>query len=68
MDQDVTLTRQAFSARLAMENPDALVGVEDLLINIDILDKDGLPANDLFVIGAPTLNGLSGVNGDRRAA
>jgi hypothetical protein len=63
LEQEITLTRQAFLGSLEVDNgnPDfPLTGVQ---VVIDIRDDMGQSANDRFAIRGPELEGLTAVNG-----
>lgn len=62
LEQTVTIERQAFEAKLVLDNetPNAL---ESVKLSFEIVDADGNPAGDRFVVLGPTLETLSAVDG-----
>ncbi|XP_041350118.1 uncharacterized protein LOC121369231 isoform X2 [Gigantopelta aegis] len=62
--QELVLTRDAFNARLEIENGEDSA-LEDIrvTINIQATYGDGTAADNLFSIGSPKLSGLTGVDG-----
>ena len=63
IDQKVTLTRAAFDGVLQIVNGESAGPLDHVKVNINITDADGNPANDKFFFAAPTLSGLTGVDG-----
>ncbi len=64
IDQTATLTRSAFSGTLSLTNSEAAGALSNVVMNINITDTLGNPANGEFVISSPTYSGsFSVVNG-----
>jgi hypothetical protein len=62
LEQTVTLERQAFQARLVLDN-ETEFALESLRLDFQIVDEDGVPAGERFVVLGPTLATLTGVDG-----
>ena len=62
LEQTVTLTRQAFEARLVLDN-DTEFALESLRLDFQIVDANGEPAGERFVVLGPTLDTLTAVDG-----
>ncbi|XP_048252814.1 uncharacterized protein LOC124134850 [Haliotis rufescens] len=65
--QELVLTRDAFNARLEIENGEqsSLDNIR-VTVNIRATYGDASSTNDKFSVGSPTLNGLTGVDGTGR--
>ncbi|MBI1842112.1 MAG: cadherin repeat domain-containing protein [Verrucomicrobia bacterium] len=63
LDQDLILTRNAFNATLELDNLSAASGLENVQVLINITDKNGQPANEVFGIRDPVVAGLTAVDG-----
>lgn len=63
ISQEVAITRAAFRATLEISNAPENVGLEQILVALDITDAADDSANDKFGIRPPELTGLSDVSG-----
>jgi hypothetical protein len=61
-DQTAVVTRNAFDARLELDNSD-MMPLTQIGLTLLIRDASGNDATSLFVINPPTLSGLTDVNG-----
>ncbi len=59
IEQQLVLTRQAFSATLTIDNATTEL-LEDIEVCLEITDADGQPANDLFFVPPPEVTGVVG--------
>ena len=62
LDQTLTLERQAFEARLLLDN-ETEFALESLRLDFTIVDANGAPAGERFVVLGPTLDVLTAVDG-----
>ena len=62
LEQTVTLERQAFQARLVLDN-ETEFALESVRLDFEIVDADGVAAGERFVVLGPTLATLTGVDG-----
>ncbi|MEM7623933.1 MAG: hypothetical protein AAF235_12115, partial [Planctomycetota bacterium] len=63
LEQEIAITRSAFSATFEATNPNQAAPVTDILVTFDIRDPEGRLATDLFAISQPSLANLSAVDG-----
>ena len=65
LDQTATLTRSAFSGTLSITNSEGTGAMTNVVMDINITDADGNPANGEFFVSSPTYGGqFSVVNGN----
>ena len=62
LEQTVTLERQAFQARLVLDN-ETEFALESVRLDFEIVDEDGVSAGERFVVLGPTLDTLTAVDG-----
>jgi hypothetical protein len=60
LNQRAVLSRAAFDGTFTLENLDPSVDLSNILVELDIYDKNGLLVNDRFAISAPSLSGFNG--------
>ncbi len=63
ISQQLTMTREAFEGTLGVFNGHPTDALQDLQLNLEILNPDGVLSNDLFQIEVTGLNNLTGVDG-----
>jgi hypothetical protein len=64
LNQRAVLSRAAFEGTFTLENLDPGVDLSNILVELDIYDKNGQLVNDRFAISSPILSGFSGnING-----
>ncbi|MFN9692343.1 MAG: Calx-beta domain-containing protein [Synechococcaceae cyanobacterium] len=64
LNQRAVLSRAAFEGTFTLENLDPGVDLSNILVELDIYDKNGQLVNDRFAISSPTLSGFIGnING-----
>jgi len=63
LDQQIAITRTAFTAMLEIENPDDIAPLEDIYVHFDIYDANRDLATTLFAIGEPALSEITAVDG-----
>ncbi|HXG47645.1 MAG TPA: hypothetical protein VNO52_08475, partial [Methylomirabilota bacterium] len=63
LEQEITLTRQAFLGSLEVDNGNPDLPLTGVQVVIDIRDDMGQSANDRFAIRGPELEGLTAVDG-----
>ncbi len=62
LEQTVTLERQAFQARLVLDN-ETESALESVRLDFEIVDEDGVSAGERFVVLGPTLDTLTAIDG-----
>ncbi|MCX6376353.1 MAG: hypothetical protein NTU88_10040, partial [Armatimonadetes bacterium] len=62
ISQDVVLTRTVFRATLEVANSEQNVPLEQFKVTLDIRDKDGQVANNLFLVKPPVLTNISDID------
>ncbi len=62
LEQEAVITRDAFRASLEIDNQDA-ADLQEIEVTVQALDAQGRDASAMFGVHAPTLNGLSAVDG-----
>jgi len=63
ISQQLTMTREAFEGTLTVYNGHPDIPLEDLALNLEVLNENGVPSNDLFEIETTNLNGLTEIDG-----
>ena len=64
INQSATLTRSAFTGTLSITNSGGMGAISNVVMNINITDAQGNPANGEFYVSSPTYSGaFSVVNG-----
>ena len=65
IDQSATLTRSAFSGTLSITNSEGTGAMTNVVMDINITDAEGNPANGEFFVSSPTYSGaFSVLNGN----
>jgi hypothetical protein len=60
LNQRAVLSRAAFEGTFTLENLDPGVDLSNILVELDVYDKNGQLVNDRFAISSPILSGFSG--------
>ena len=63
ISQQVSMTREAFDGTLTVYNGHPELPLENIHLNLEILDENGVPSNDLFEIETSQLIRLTGIDG-----
>ncbi len=63
ISQKLTMTREAFEGTLSVYNGHPTDALENLSLNLEILDENGVNSNDLFEIETNELSVLTGIDG-----
>ncbi len=63
ISQQVSMTREAFDGTLTVYNGHPELPLENINLNLEILDENGVPSNDLFEIETSQLIRLTGIDG-----
>ena len=63
LSQELVMTREAFEGTLTIENGNATNPMEDIELNIEIKNSEGIVCNDLFHIETKALDVLTGIDG-----
>ena len=63
LDQNVAITRTAFKATLQLNDSAQNVPLSSIKVSLKVIDQAGNDQTALFVIGSPTVTGLSAVDG-----
>ncbi len=63
IEQELTLERVAFDARLTINNGLADISLDNLAVNVTIKDEDGNDKSDLFSVQVFSLDNISAVDG-----
>lgn len=61
--QRLTMTREAFEGTLTIFNGHGSDPMQNILLDLEIRDENGVLSNDLFQIETKSLNQISGING-----
>ena len=63
ISQELVMTREAFEGTLTIENGNATKSMEEIELNIEIKNSEGVVCNDLFHIETKSLDILTGIDG-----
>jgi len=63
ISQELVMTREAFEGTLTIENGNATKSMEDIKLDIEIKNSEGVVCNDLFHIETKALDVLTGIDG-----
>jgi uncharacterized membrane protein len=63
INQQATVARSAFQASFELDNQKPADTLQNVSVNLDVQDMSGNDATSLFFISAPTLSGLTAVDG-----
>jgi len=61
--QTLTMTREAFEGTLTVFNGHETDAMENISLNLEVRDEDGVLRNDLFQINTQSLDQISGIDG-----
>ena len=63
ISQKLTMTREAFEGTLTIFNGNETIPMEEIELNLEVKDEDGILRNDLFEIETKALDILTGIDG-----
>ena len=67
LSQQATVARSAFDASFELDNQKPSDTLTDVSVNLQVYDMSGNNVTSLFYISAPTLQGLTAIDGTRLA-